>query len=274
MANKFVNNNIEDYQKYLNNPVDHSLLLYRIKQNEIKDAICNLKNSNSSGYDEITTKFVKLSSPILIPALEKILNLSLSSGIYPSNLKTAKVIPIYKKGDSKSINNYRPISILSTLNKIFEKILYARLVNYIEKFDLFYKYQFGFRTNHSTEHALIEIVDQIRLSIDKNQLTCGIFIDLSKAFDTVDHNILINKLDHYGIRGNALNLFRSYLSNRKQYTVIENNKSQTNNINCGVPQGSVLGPLFFLLFINDLPNCCPTGKVRIFADDTNVFFSQ
>ena len=116
----------------MNNSVDHSLLLYRIKQNEIKDAICNLKNSNSSGYDEITTKFVKLSSPILIPALEKILNLSLSSGIYPSNLKTAKVIPIYKKGDSKSINNYRPISILSTLNKIFEKILYARLVNYIE----------------------------------------------------------------------------------------------------------------------------------------------
>ena len=124
---------------------------------------------------------------------------------------------------------------MSTLNKIFENILYARLVNYIEKFYLFYKYQFGFRTNHSTEHALIEIVDQIRLSIDKNQLTCGIFIDLSKAFDTVDHNILINKLDHYGIRGNALNLFRSYLSNRKQYTVIENNKSQTNNINCGVP---------------------------------------
>ena len=103
------------------------------------------------------------------------MNLSISSGIYPSNLKIAKVIPIFKNGDSKSINNYRPISILSTLNKIFEKILYARLVDYIEKFDLFYKYQFGYRTNHSTEHALIKIVDQIRLSIDKDQLTCGIY---------------------------------------------------------------------------------------------------
>ena len=272
MANKFSNNSIEDYKTYLNNPAEQSLLLYRIKQEEIKDAIFQLKNSNSSGHDEITSKFVKLSSEILIPALEKVLNLSISSGIYPSNLKIAKVIPIYKTGDSKSINNYRPISVLSTLNKIFEKNLYARLVHYFEKFNLFYEYQFGFRTNHSTEHALIEIVDQIRLSIDKDQLTCGIFIDLSKAFDTVNHDILLDKLDNYGIRGKALSLFRSYLSGRKQYTVIENVKSKTSNIDCGVPQGSVLGPLFFLLFINDLPNCCPTGKIRIFADDTNVFF--
>ena len=208
----------------------------------------------------------------MIPALEKVLNLSLSAGVYPSNLKVAKVIPIFKKGDSKSMNNYRPISILSTLNKIYERILYNRLINYIEKFNLFYKYQFGFRTNHSTEHALIEIVDQIRLSIDQKQLTCGIFIDLSKAFDTVNHKILLNKLDHYGIRGNALKLFTSYLSERKQYTVIEKNRSHTSKISCGVPQGSVLGPLFFLLFINDLPNCCPSGKIRIFADDTTVFF--
>ena len=208
----------------------------------------------------------------MIPALEKVLNLSLSAGVYPSNLKVAKVIPIFKKGDSKSMNNYRPISILSTLNKIYERILYNRLINYIEKFNLFYKYQFGFRTNHSTEHALIEIVDQIRLSIDQKQLTCGIFIDLSKAFDTVNHKILLNKLDHYGIRGNALKLFTSYLSERKQYTVIEKNRSHTSKISCGVPQGSVLGPLLFLLFINDLPNCCPSGKIRIFADDTTVFF--
>ena len=107
----------------------------------------------------------------------------------------------------------------------------------------------------------MKIADQIRLSIDKDQLTCGIFIDLSKAFDTVNHDILLDKLDHYGIRGNALSLFRSYLSDRKQYTVIENIKSKSYNINVGVPQGSGLGPLFFLLFINDLPNCCPTGEI-------------
>ena len=248
------------------------MFLYKIKQCEIKNAISKLKNSNSSGHDEITVKFVKLSAPILIPALEKIFNLSITSGIYPSQLKIAKVIPIFKKGDPKSLNNYRPISILSTINKIFEKKLYARLIDYIDKHNIFYKYQFGFRKKHSTEHALIEIVDQIRLSIDNNQLTCGIFIDLSKAFDTVNHDILLSKLEHYGIRGNALDLFKSYLNGRKQFTVLEGNKSKTSSIDCGVPQGSVLGPLFFLLFINDLPNCCPLGKIRIFADDTNVFF--
>ena len=125
---------------------------------------------------------------------------------------------------------------------------------------------------HSTEHALIELVDQIRLSMNNNQMTCGIFIDLSKAFDTVNHNILLQKLEYYGIRGTALNLFKSYLSDRKQYVQINKSKSKTLPISCGVPQGSVLGPLFFILFINDLPNCCPDGKTRLFADDTTIFF--
>ena len=186
----------------------------------------------------------------MIPSLEKIFNLSISSGIYPSKLKIAKVIPIFKKGDTKAINNYRPISILSTLNKIFEKILYARLIDYIGKHNILYKYQFGFRKQHSTEHALIEIVDQIKLSIDKSELTCGIFIDLSKAFDTVNHDILLGKLEHYGIRGNALNLFKSYLKDRTQFTVIDKTKSKTSNIDCGVPQGSVLGPLFFFSYLS------------------------
>ena len=169
------------------------------------------------------------------------------------------------------MNNYRPISILNTINKIFEKILHTRLSTYIENSDLLYKYQFGFRKNHSTELALIEMVDQIKMSLDVGNITCGIFVDLSKAFDTVNHEILIGKLEHYGITGIALELFKSYLDNRKQYVSLNSLKSNTKPINCGVPQGSVLGPLLFILFINDLPSCSPTGNFRIFADDTNVF---
>ena len=217
LANKFLNQNIPDYKNYLGDPAPQSIFLRNTNITEIINTVRNLKNSSSTVHDEISTKFIKLSLPILAPALVDIFNLSISSGIYPDSLKIAKVIPIYKKGTHSSVNNYRPISILSSINKIFEKILYSRLTNYIEKFKILYKYQYGFRKNHSTDHTLTELVDQIRFAIDDQQMTCGIFVDLSKAFDTVNHEILLNKLEHYGIRGNALKLFKSYLCDRKQY---------------------------------------------------------
>ena len=274
LAKTFPNENNPEYKNYLDNSVNHSMYLFNTTLAEVLNTIKSLKNTKSAGYDDFSTKFIKLSATIIAPELVKNFNLAISKGIYPDNLKIAKVIPIFKKGDQTSVNNYRPISILSTINKIFEKILYSRLIKYVDKSNILYKYQFGFRKKHSTEHALIELVDQIRLNMGGNQMTCGIFIDLSKAFDTVDHKILTAKLEHYGIRGKALDIFKSYLSNRKQYVQLENSKSKLRPITCGVPQGSVLGPLFFILFINDLYKCCPEGKVRLFADDTTIFFHK
>merc|ERR1712240_460962 len=274
LAQNIPNENNSKFKDYLGPSVNHSMYLFNTNTVEILKIIKSLKNTNSTGYDDFTTKFVKLSASLIAPALVKIFNLAISTGIYPDSLKIAKVIPVFKKGDQTSVNNYRPISILSPIYKIFEKILYSRLIKYIDKSNILYKYQFGFRKNHSTEHALIELVDQIKLNMGGNKMTCGIFIDLSKAFDTVNHKILIDQLEHYGIRGKALDIFKSYLSNRKQYVQLENSKSKLCPISIGVPQGSVLGPLFFILFINDLYKCCPDGKVRLFADDTTIFFHK
>ena len=171
LASNFSNNNNSDFKKFLKDPAPQSFFLRKTNVIEIIDTVKKLKNSNSTGHDDFSNKFIKLSLPILAPALVKIFNLSLSSGIYPDKLKIAKVIPIFKKGATTSINNYRPISILSSINKIYEKILYTRLIKYIDKFQLLYKYQYGFRKNHSTDHALIELIDQIRFSIDNNQMT-------------------------------------------------------------------------------------------------------
>ena len=182
------------------------------------------------------------------------------------------MLPIYKQGSKSSVSNYRPISVLSCINKIFEKLLAKRIYSFLEKQHILYEFQYGFRTGHSTTHALIEISDKIKLAINDNELMCGLFLDLSKAFDTVNHNILISKLNHYGIRGPTLNLLKSYLTNRKQYVKIGKQKSELRNINCGVPQGSVLGPLLFILYINDLHKACTTGNICIFTDDTTVFF--
>ena len=242
--------------------------------NEVSTVIQSLKNGKSSGPNSIPIKLLKVLEPHISLTLSSLINESFETSTFPDTLKIAKVIPVFKKGLSTKTSNYRPISLLSIFSKIFEKVMYQRLYKFLEVGELLFDMQFGFRSGHSTDHALVSLTESIKASLDKNRFGCGIFIDLQKAFDTVNHDILLKKLEHYGIRGIALNWFESYLRNRKQFVSVNGHSSSTCDITCGVPQGSVLGPLLFLIYINDLPNSSKLLNFFLFADDTNIYFES
>ena len=205
--------------------------------------------------------------------LSTIFNISISSGIFPQALKVAKVIPIYKVEDRMLASNYRPISLL-IIGKLFETLIFIRLSSFINKYKILFDRQYGFQSGKYTEHAIIDIQECILNSLEKKDWPCCIFLDFAKAFDTVNHSILLQKLNHYGIRGNALQLIESYLAGREQCVQLNGTQSDFETIKHGVPQGSILGPLFFLLYINDIANCSTILKFYLFADDTTIFFSH
>ena len=189
-------------------------------------------------------------------------------------MKLSKITPVDKGDDIIDPTNYRPISTLSVFTQIFEKLVYRQLLNYIEKYEILYQFQFGFRKGRSTERAIAEITDNLKNAIDNNLFTCGVFLDFAKAFDTVNHNLLLKKMEMYGIRGLPLQWFTNYLTNRQHYVFLAGMESSKQTIVCGVPQGCSLGPLLFLIYINDIPNCSEKLSFRIFADDTNIFASS
>ena len=185
-----------------------------------------------------------------------------------------KIFPVHKKGSKTELTNYRPISLLSNISNIIKKMVHDRLYIFLEQNKAFYNYQFGFRNNHSTNHALIEITEQIGNACDRNLYTCGVYLDLQKAFDTVNHEILLEKLKYYGIKETSYNWFKSYLCETLQYTQIKDSESSLKAVSHGVPQGSVLGPLLFILFINDMHTSVKHGKVHHYADDTNLLLKS
>ena len=235
----------------------------------IKKIISNFKNKSSS-ISTYSVRTLKHISDIISPILSMLVNRSILSGHFPSYLKLARVIPIFKSGNHHSLDNFRGISLLHVISKIFEKVSFDQLYNYFDHFDLFSNAQYGFRKRLSTKKALIDATQYIYNNLDKGETVISFFLDFKKAFDCVDHVILLNKLSSYGVRGVALQWFKSYLSNRQQYVFLNGKSSELREVRCGVPQGSILGPLLFLVFINDFPKCSNFFKFNLFADDSTL----
>ena len=259
---------------YLQNENPHSFCIAPSAPHEVSDIIDALKTGKSIGPNSIPIKLLKILSPRISAPLSLIINESFLSGVFPEKMQLAKVIPLFKKGCPMTVSNYRPISLLSVFSKISEKLMYKRLYNFLEFFKILYNLQFGFRASHSINHALISLTESIKNTLDDKKFGCAIFLDLQKAFDTVNHQILLNKLQHYGIRGTALQWLKSYLGCRSQYVSVNGHNSSHLSVSCGVPQGSVLGPLLFLLYINNLPNSSRKLSFYLFADDTNIYFES
>lgn len=246
-----------------------SFYLFPTDPNEIISIIHNLKVT-SPGLDGIHSSYIKLIANHIAVPLSRIINLIFKTGTFPSQLKQAKIIPVFKKGERTFISNYRPIAILSSFSKIIEKCIEKRITNYLSKFSILTPSQFGFRPAFSTNLALLTFTDKIKKAIDSGELAGALFIDLTKAFDSLNHSILETKLTAIGIVGPALTLIKSYLCNRQQAVYVRSTLSDFLTTNQGVPQGSILGPLLFLIYMNDLPLSVTNSLPFLYADDTTI----
>lgn len=260
-------------EPYITKSITKSIFLTPADESEIHSFIMNLPNNSAAGVDGIKAEPLKSVSQYISGPLTHICNLILSTGIFPDKLKIARVSVIHKGGIENDLNNYRPVSVLPIFSKIIERVLYHRISHFCSQENIITKQQYGFQKKKSTEQALLSIKDKIIDNFEQRSYTLGIFLDFKKAFDSIKHEILLMKLNQYGIRGVSLKLISSYLTNRFQYCDTQHAISRMDKIKYGVPQGSILGPLLFLLYINDIVDIPQTPDMILYADDANVFFS-
>ena len=263
-----------NFRNYLSGNYMDSIFFAPLTLEGLKKIVLNLNNSENGGHLGIPTKVVKSHADVICPVLLPLYNKCIETGYFPKDLKIAEVIPIHKNSDRNICNNYRPISILSVFSKILEKYIYSQLSSFVEKHKILTVHQCGFRKGVSTNVAIGNLLYKIYNGINLNKYGIGVFLDLQKAFDIVDRKILLDKLHHYGVRGVANDLLGSFLSDRRQYVKVESSKSSADYVSLGTPQGSVLSPLIFLLFINDIVNSSNKLHFHLFADDTCVYLND
>ena len=253
---------------------DTTFEISSVNKQKVLKYLSNVDISKATGTDNIGPRLLKLAAPCIAEGITFICNNSIRSSCFPDKWKEAKVSPFHKSGPLEEINNYRPITILPVLSKVLERHVSDSLTMYLNENDLLHKTQSGFRSHHSCETALNHMIDSWLNAIDDGNMIGVVLVDFKKAFDLVDHDILLTKLGIYGIKNEPLSWFKSYLSQRQQQVSINNTKSSFRPVSCGVPQGSILGPLLFLLFINDLPPYTSNVSTDMYADDTTLYDVQ
>ena len=258
-----------NHRKYLGNKPFHKFKMFPVNPFQVLDTVKKLKNKSSCGDDYLSNSLLKKAIPYLLAPLTSLINISIETGFVPDQIKVAKVIPLHKSGCTMEFNNYRPIAIISTIGKVLEKIVLSKLTNYLDEHSILHPHQFGFIAHHSTVHPLLLFTNKILHSVNNNLVNLTVYLDLKKAFDTVNFSILLDKLKFYGIDDLELLWFQNYLSRSQFCMAGSSSRSDLLKMILGIPQGTCLGPILFLIFINDLPNATAFFSL-LFADDTTL----
>ena len=249
---------------------DHIPRVQPITETQVLQVIAKWVNSKATGLDGIPNRALKYCAEVITPSLTFIFNFSVITKIFPDDLKVAKVAPVFKKGERDDLGNYRPISVLPTVARVFEKLIFDQLFQYFSENELLGNEQYEFRSLYSTALALGKVTNSWLSNIDNGKMNSAVFLDIRDAFDTVDHKILLDKLKCYGMPENEITFFSSYLDNRQQCCHVNGMTSSTRKITCGVPQGSIVGPLLFIIYMNDLPLFVKDAEITMYADDTSL----